>query len=81
MTTIKNKVYFFIFLSYVVLFVGCSAKAPQNTIQKVYIPIKCDVKLPAKPLFNPADPDSLKRLIIYYIQIENLLKGCINGWF
>lgn len=79
MTTIRNKIYFFIFLSYIVLFVGCSAKAPQTTIQKVYIPVKCDVKLPEKPLFDPADPDSLKGLIIYYIQIENLLKGCING--
>ena len=79
MTTIRSKIYFFIFLSYIVLFVGCCDKTPQKAIQRVYIPIKCDVKLPAKPLFDPADPKSLKGLIIYYIQIENLLKGCING--
>lgn len=38
MTTIKSKIYFFIFLSYIVLFVGCSAKVPQTTIQKSISP-------------------------------------------
>jgi putative lipoprotein len=62
-----------------VLFIGCSATNSQTPIQKVYVPVKCDVTIPKKPFFNPDDPQSLKLILIYYLQIENLLKGCVNG--
>lgn len=64
MVTIPNKLFFFFLLSYLVLFVGCSAKSPQGAIQEAYMPIKCDVTIPDKPVFDPLNPESLKDLII-----------------
>ena len=60
MAIIPNKLFFFFLLSYLVLFVGCSAKSSQGSIQKVYLPIKCDVTIPNKPTFDPLNPESLK---------------------
>ena len=64
MVTIPNKLFFFFLLSYLVLFVGCSAKSPQGAIQEAHMPIKCDVTIPDKPVFDPLNPESLKDLII-----------------
>ena len=81
MVTIPNKLFFFFLLSYLVLFVGCSAKSSQGAIQEAYMPIKCDVTIPDKPIFDPLNQESIKYLIIYCILIEDLLKGCVNGQF
>ncbi|WP_149716975.1 hypothetical protein [Campylobacter concisus] len=81
MAIIPNKLFFFFLLSYLVLFVGCSAKSSQGAIQEAYMPIECNVTIPDKPVFDPLNPESLKDLIIYCIRIEDLLKGCVNGQF
>ncbi|WP_170000594.1 hypothetical protein [Campylobacter sp. RM9328] len=78
-----NKITFYILiLSYAVIFVGCApAQNPAVITQykEIAMPIKCEVTLPAKPVYDPSNPQSLKAVLVYCRKIEHLLKGCING--
>ncbi|WP_232209591.1 MULTISPECIES: hypothetical protein [Campylobacter] len=76
-----RKIVFIILLSFAVIMAGCANKPEiitRTLYQDVYIPMKCDVKLPEKPEYDKNDPDSAKKLAIYYKQVEKLLKGCIR---
>lgn len=61
MAIIPNKLFFFFLLSYLVLFVGCSAKSSQGAIKEAYMPIECNVTIPDKPAFDPLNPRKFKR--------------------
>lgn len=69
------------FLLFALLFVGCSAKPEviTKTIYKdVYVPVKCQVKMPKKPKFEPENLSSAKELAVYYRQVEALLMECVK---
>ncbi|EAU00367.1 hypothetical protein [Campylobacter curvus] len=73
------KILVFFVLS--ILLVGCAAKPEVITktqYQDVYIPVKCQVKMPEKPKFDKKDLGSARALAVYYRQVEILLKGCID---
>lgn len=56
-----------------VIFGGCAGK---ETIYKdVYLPVKCSVDIPKKPL-NDKTFKAHKELMIYFLKIERLLKIC-----
>lgn len=67
--------YILIFLP--LLFLGCSTVV-RTEIQEVYIPVRCDVKLPTKPK-DDGNFESAKNLTIYYIKIEQILRDCVKG--
>lgn len=67
---------FLIFLAFV--FMGCSQKVQTQTVYKdVYIPVKCNAKLPKKPE-NKGDFESHKEKMIYFLKVEMLLKQCLG---
>ena len=51
---------------------GCSQK---GTINEVYIPVKCPLKMPLKPQ-NNGDFQSHKEMMIYYLECENIAIKC-----
>lgn len=59
---------------------GCCNKeiVTQIQTQEVFIPVKCDVSMPKKPIFDKS-PKGVKELMEYYIQVESRLKFCIGG--
>lgn len=69
------------FLLFAVFFIGCAAKPEiitKTQYQDVYVPVKCQVKIPEKPKFDKKDLQSAKALAVYYRQVEALLKECID---
>lgn len=70
-----------VFLFLVLFFTGCSAKPEVITktqYQDVYVPVRCQVKMPEKPKFDKKDLQSARALAVYYRQVEILLKRCID---
>lgn len=70
-----------VFLFFVLLLAGCSAKPEVITktqYQDVYIPVRCQVKMPEKPKFDKKDLKSARQISIYYKEVEALLKECID---
>ena len=76
----KNNLIFFFILAISVTLAGCASKDAQimTEYKEIYVPVKCRIKLPQKPEFNPNNPESLKETIGYYRNIEALLKGCAS---
>ena len=75
-------VLFIILLTIIVLLGGCSTKPEVVTkveYQEKIIPVKCNVTIPEKPVYDPSDLDTAKGLTLYYSSIEVLLKGCVYG--
>jgi len=73
-------VLFLIGLALCVFLSGCAAKEPivRTEYKNVYIPIKCEVKIPVKPKFDPNNMQSAVELAKYYETCEALLKECAN---
>ena len=71
-------VLFLIGLALCVFLSGCAAKEPivRTEYKNVYIPIKCEVKIPAKPKFDPNNMQSALELAKYFQTCEALLKEC-----
>ena len=70
-----------VFLLFALFFIGCAAKPEiitKTQYQDVYVPVKCQAKIPEKPKFDKKDLESARQISIYYKQIEALLKECIN---
>ena len=70
-----------VFLLFAVFFVGCSSKPEiitKTKYQDVYIPVRCQVKMPKKPKFEPENLSSAKELAVYYRQVEALLMECVK---
>lgn len=57
-----------------VIFSGCGQKF---IYKDVILPVKCTAKMPQKPK-NNGDFESHKKLIIYFLECENLLKFCLG---
>ena len=78
----KNNLIFLFVLTISVTLAGCADKNAQvmTEYKEIYLPVKCQIKLPQKPEFNPNNPKSLKETIGYYRHIETLLKGCASDW-
>jgi putative lipoprotein len=71
-------VLFLIGLALCVFLSGCAAKEPivRTEYKNVYIPIKCEVKIPVKPKFDPNNMQSALELAKYFQACEVLLKEC-----
>lgn len=70
-----------VFLLLAVFFIGCSSKPEiitKTQYQDVYIPVKCQVKIPQKPKFDKKDLQSARALAVYYRQVEALLMECVK---
>lgn len=70
-----------VFLLFAVFFAGCAAKPEiitKTQYQDVYIPVKCQVKIPQKPKFDKKDLQSAKALAVYCRQVEALLMECVK---
>ena len=76
----KNNLIFLFVLVISVTLAGCASKDAQvmTEYKEIYVPVKCQIKLPQKPIFNPSNPESLKETIGYCMHIETLLKGCAS---
>lgn len=65
----------FVFLA-IILFSGCAIK--ERVVYKdVFVPIKCDAKMPKSPK-NDGSFASHKKIMIYFLECEHLLKYCIG---
>ncbi|MDU6827738.1 hypothetical protein [Campylobacter sp.] len=70
-----------VFLFFALFFIGCAAKPEiitRTQYQDVYIPVRCQAKMPEKPKFDKKDLQSARALAVYYRQVEILLKRCID---
>lgn len=70
-----------VFFFFALFFAGCSAKPETITktqYQDVYVPVKCQVKMPEKPKFDKKDLESARALAVYYRQVEALLMECVK---
>lgn len=59
-------------VAFMAFFSGCGVKK-----EPVYIPVKCNAKIPQKPQ-NNGDFESKKALMIYFLEVESLLKSCVG---
>lgn len=65
-----------IFLAFCsLIFAGCTSIAYQIKTKEVYIPVKCNLKLPLKPQ-NNGTFEAHKELVIYYLKVEQIAKDC-----
>lgn len=73
-----SKTLFLIFV-FALLFTGCTTKEVQTEYiyKDVYIPIKCNAKMPLKPQ-NDGSFEADKQKMIYFVRVEELLKKCIG---
>lgn len=80
-TLLKPVMVYFIILSLIVIFAGCSSK-PQVIVktqyQEVVVPVKCLTQMPLKPTYRVDDLNSATELAKYYNEVEILLQGCVN---
>ncbi|QCD52513.1 hypothetical protein [Campylobacter sp. RM16192] len=76
-----REITFYLILTSVILLSGCSAKPEiitRTEYQNVYVPVKCEVKLPEKPKFDQDRLDSAKEIAKYYQEAERLLMECVD---
>ena len=58
------------------LYTGCASKPIYKVqVKEVFIPIKCNLKLPYKPKENGSF-ESHRNLAIYYKKVEQIAKDC-----
>ena len=76
----KNNLIFLFVLAISVTLAGCANKDAQvmTEYKEISMPVKCKIKLPQKPEFNPNNPESLLETLGYCMHIETLLKGCAS---
>ena len=70
-----------VFLFFALFFVGCSSKPEiitKTQYQDVYVPVRCQAKMPEKPKFDKKDMQSARALAVYYRQVEALLMECVK---
>lgn len=68
---------FVILVAVILLLTGCAKKEPDVVYKEVFIPTKCQAKMPNKPI-NKGDFESHKEKMVYYLECERLLKFCIG---
>lgn len=65
-------------------FTGCNnnpqPQAPTviTKYKEVPVPVRCQVEMPVKPVYNKAKPKTAKALTEYYLICEDLLKKCLG---
>ena len=68
--------YFTLFALFALTFSACAAKPVYKVeIKEVFIPVKCNLKLPKKPKENGSFA-SHRALAKYYLEIEQIAKDC-----
>ena len=67
---------FLIALFSVFMLAGCGAKEPQ--IKQVFIPVKCNLKMPLRPA-ESSDFEAHKALVAYFLKCEQIAKDCTQG--
>jgi len=74
-----KRSYIFLLLCITLFFSACANKEikTEYIYQDVNIPIRCNAKMPNKPL-EDGSFKAHKELMIYYLKIENLLKQCLG---
>ncbi len=70
---IKN---FLIALFSVLCLCGCADKEPQ--IKQVYVPVRCNLKMPLKPAANGSF-EAYKELVRYFLRCEEIAKDCTRS--
>ena len=70
---IKN---FLIALFSVLYLCGCSVNEPQ--IKQVYVPVRCNLKMPLKPAANGSF-EAHKELVRYFLKCEEIAKDCTRS--
>ncbi len=55
---------------------GCGAKEPQ--IKQVFIPVKCNLKMPLRPV-ESSDFEAHKALMAYFLKCEQIAKRLHTG--
>ncbi|GKH61192.1 hypothetical protein CE91St25_15280 [Campylobacter ureolyticus] len=67
---------FILIVGFLVIFTGCGIK-PEPVYKEVLIPVKCQAKMPVKPV-NDGSFESHKNKMIYYLRCESTLKQCLG---
>ncbi|MGG7074638.1 hypothetical protein U5B43_10420 [Campylobacter sp. 9BO] len=77
--SIRKMVFIVLLFLALILIGGCAKKQESISFKEIYVPVKCEVELPSKPKFNPNEPQTARDLAQYFMQVEELLKGCVGG--
>lgn len=73
---VKKAFYFTLLALFVLTFSACASKPVYKVeIKEVFIPVKCNLKLPKKPQENGSFA-SHRALAKYYLEIEQIAKDC-----
>ena len=73
---IEREVKGFILILFALAFSACASKPVYKVeIKEVFIPVKCNLKLPKKPQENGSF-ESHRALSKYYLEIEQIAKDC-----
>lgn len=78
-----KKLFVTLILSIILILSGCASKKEilvKTEYKEVKIPVKCSLKIPAKPKFNN-DFKSAKELSKYYLETERIAKLCTGENF
>lgn len=67
---------FILIVGFLALFTGCSIK-PEPVYKEVLTPIRCQAKMPVKPV-NDGSFEAHKNKMIYYLRCESTLKYCLG---
>ena len=67
---------FILIIGFLALFTGCSIK-PEPVYKEVLTPIRCQAKMPVKPV-NDGSFEAHKNKMIYYLRCESTLKYCLG---
>ena len=76
-----RKIAFILLLTFAVLLAGCSQKPEiitRTVYQDVYLPTRCEAKIPDKPKFDENNLESAKAIAKYYEEVERLLRQCVG---
>lgn len=55
-----------------------SSCASSNQVKYINVPVRCNAKMPLKPLKNMKDFEYAKATMIYLRECENTLKQCLG---
>ncbi|CAD7288197.1 hypothetical protein [Campylobacter suis] len=76
---VRKIVFIVILFLLIILFTGCAKTTITKTqYQEVMVPVKCEAKLPQKPIFDTNDLNTAKELMQYFETCEKILLECVK---
>lgn len=73
MNSLKISIFIFLFI----LFTGCSKNI--STPNEVYIPVKCKITLPERPIQSSSYLEDILNILAYTEKLEKVIERCVEN--